>query len=95
MHASELPFQLMMWIKRQQEEKLAHQAKMVKRNREEDKEWMRFISFIVRAWPHLNNKEKQMILNFSTRHEDSRNFSVKERGAITAMYLKYILEDEA
>ena len=87
----ELPFALARWIKEQREIEEAHRAKMVKKNYEDDKEYMRYMSFIIQSWGLLNKKERLLILNFTTWHTEHRNFSVQQRSAIAAMYMKYHL----
>ena len=89
---SEMPFQLLAWIKREQEKERKHQEMMVKKNREDDKQYMRFISFLIRDWKLLNRKEKEMVIAFAEWYEKARNFTVKQRSAIAAMYMKHILD---
>jgi hypothetical protein len=89
---SDMPFQLIAWLKREQAKTLAHEEMMVRKNREGDKQYMRFISFLVRDWHMLKRKEKEMVLSFAKRHEEGKNLSIKERSAIASMYMKYILE---
>jgi len=88
-----LPFALMAWIKRDQEERIKHQENMVVKNYREDKEFVRLITFIVQAWNYLNLKEKILINSFAEKHNHFRCLSTGQRSAITSIYLKYYQEN--
>lgn len=89
MSNQDLPFQLLAWIKRDQEERRNHQLKMAKKNFKEDEEFMRLISFLVRDWLKLKVKEREFICSLSRWREEGKNFTGAQRSAVTGMYLRY------
>lgn len=89
--SQELPFQLAAWLKKQRELELSHREKMVQKSYQEDREYMRYISFLVRDWGALKNNERLMICNFTRWHTEHRCFTGSQRSAIAGMYVKYSL----
>lgn len=89
--SKELPFALINWIKREQEKEAKHKESMLKRHVQEDKEYMRYISFLVRDWAQLKYKEKELVSNFARHYEDGKAFTAKQRSAIVGIYMKYSL----
>lgn len=87
-----LPFALMAWIKKDQEERIKHRENMVVKNFREDKEFVRLITFIVQMWNRLQLREKILINSFAAKHNDFRCLSHGQRSAITSIYLKYYRE---
>lgn len=90
-----LPMALIMWIKRDQEERAIHAEKLVWKNQQEDKEYMRYISFLIPLWSTLKMKEKELLLAFVSWNESGRNFSTNQRSAISSLYLKHYLSKSA
>ena len=88
MSNQDLPFQLLAWIKRDQEERRNHQLKMAKKNYKEDNEFMRLISFLVRDWAKLKVKEREFICSLARHRDEGKNFSGAQRSAITSLYLR-------
>lgn len=89
MSNNDIPFQLMAWIKRDQEERRSHQLKMAIRNYKEDEEFMRLISFLVRDWAKLKVKEKEFVCSLVRHRDEHKNFTGAQRSAITGMYVRY------
>ncbi len=89
MSNQDLPFQLLAWIKRDQEERRQHTLKMAKKNYKDDDEFMRLISFLVRDWTKLKVKEREFICSLARHHEEGKCFSGAQRSAVTGMYLRY------
>jgi hypothetical protein len=90
--SSELPFALILWIKRNQEEIIAHRAKMVAKNWKDDcEQYMKFIGEIVPHWAKLKQRDKQFLMNLVSWHESHRNFSPAQRSGIATMYTNYVL----
>jgi hypothetical protein len=89
MSNQELPFQLLAWIKRDQEERRNHQLKMAVKNYKEDEEFMRLISFLIRDWKDLKVKEREFICSLARHREEGKNFTPAQRSAVTGMYLRY------
>lgn len=87
-----LPFALIAWIKKDQEERIKHQENMVIKNFREDQAFIRLITFIVQAWNRLHLREKILINSFAAKHNDFRCLSTGQRSAITSIYLKYYKE---
>lgn len=90
MNDSNLPFQLMAWIKRNQAEIQNHKEKMALKNYQDDKSYARLMSFIVQHWPKLKTFEKLMILRLTEQHESFRVMSPAQRSVITNMWIKYV-----
>lgn len=89
MSNQDLPFALMRWIKKNQEEIQSHQEKMAKRNYQEDKEFARLMSFIVQHWGKLKQYEKLMVLRLTEQHDNLRVMSPAQRSVITAMWIRH------
>lgn len=86
---NELPFALLRWIKAQQEDERRHREKMALRNYQEDKEFARLMSFIVRYWPKLKQYERLMILRLTEQHDNIKCLSPAQRSVIVGMWLRY------
>lgn len=85
-----LPFALMMWIKRNQDEIEAHRVKMVAKTWKDDcEQYMGFIGTIAGHWKYLKIKDRQFLMNLVTWHNSHRNFSPAQRSAIASMYMKF------
>lgn len=89
MQTQDLPFQLIAWIKRQQEEEAAHRAKMVVKRHNEDKTFLEYVTVIVyKCWPKLNRHERTMMLSMVEQHNLHKNLSDRQRSAIIGIYIK-------
>jgi hypothetical protein len=87
-----LPFALIRWIKRNQEDIEAHRKKMVAKNWKDDcEQYITFIEAIVMKWRSLSARDKLFLNNLATWHNGGRNFSVSQRSAIATLYTKYVL----
>lgn len=89
MNNTDIPFQLMAWIKRDQEERRAHNEKMVIKHYKEDEEFMRLISFLVRDWKKLKVKEREIIAGLARQRDAGKNITPAQRSMITGMWLRY------
>lgn len=89
MSNQDLPFQLMAWIKKNQEEILNHNTKMAFKNYQEDKEFARLMSFIVQEWKSLKKFERLMVLRLTEQHANFRVMSPSQRSVITAMWIRH------
>jgi light-regulated signal transduction histidine kinase (bacteriophytochrome) len=89
MSNQDLPFALMRWIKKNQEEIQSHKEKMALKNYQEDKEYARLMSFIVQEWPSLKTFERLMILRLTEQHANFRVMSPAQRSVITAMWIRH------
>lgn len=89
---NDFPMALAMWVKRDQEERRIFKEKMAVKNAVDDKQYMRFMSFLVQEWKLLNRKEKELLVAFAKWNELGRNFTPSQRSAIGGMYAKYILD---
>ena len=88
-NTQDIPYQLMAWIKRDQEERRNHALKMAVKNYKEDEEFMRLISFLVRDWALLKVKEREFVCSLSRHRQEGKNFTLAQRSAVTGMYLRY------
>jgi hypothetical protein len=84
-----LPFMLAAWIKREQAEIAAHKEKMALKRQREDKEYMRFLSFIVHAWSDMSVKEKLFIQSLANRNASGITFTTGQRSAIAGLLIKH------
>lgn len=85
-----LPFALANWIKKDQEERKAHQAKMALRNHEGDKQYIELLTSLTQQdWKKLKASEKQFVCSLVRQFEELRNFSAPQRSAIASMYYRY------
>ncbi len=88
--ASDLPFALMAWIKRNQEDIEAHRVKMVAKTWKDDcEQYMGFIGVVVGHWSKLKIKDRQFLMNLVSWHNQHRNFTPGQRSAIASMYMKF------
>jgi phage gp16-like protein len=84
---------LFRWIKKQQEEKEAHQLTMANQKYQEDKDcYLKHLVELIQEWRHIKIKEKIIIMNFVKHHEAQRNFSTGQRSLIMGLYMKYCLK---
>lgn len=91
--SDELPFALALWIKKNQEEIVSHQAKMVLKNWKDDcEQYMVFLAEIIPNWGKLKIRDKQFVMNLITWHEQHRNFSPAQRSAISGLYMKFVID---
>lgn len=81
-------FALIAWIKREQEEKAAHQAKMVVKNYKEDKEFLNLVKAIVKSWKLIKVQERIFVTNMVKHHEEGLNLTVRQRSELTRIWLK-------
>jgi uncharacterized membrane-anchored protein YhcB (DUF1043 family) len=86
-----LPFALIKWIKKQQEEIESHRAAMVKKNAEDDKQFVQFMANVAMQWVELKQYEQALITNFVQWKEEGRNFTPQQKSAISGMYLRRVL----
>lgn len=89
MSNQDIPFQLMAWIKRDQEERRMHAEKMAIKHYKEDDEFMRLISFLVRDWKVLKVREREFIAGLARQRDAGRIISHAQRGEVTRLWLKY------
>lgn len=87
--SNELPFQLMAWIKRDQEEREAHKQKMVLRRMRDDGEFIKYLKTLASKWDKLSTKEKLLVQGIYGHHKGSRCLTDTQRSAIIALYLKH------
>jgi len=90
-----LPFALIRWIKKQQEEIEAHRIVMVARNAKDDQVYMGFVREIAPHWAELKIYERTLISNLVQWKEDGRNFTTQQKSAINGMYLRRVLDRKA
>lgn len=87
--SSELPFQLMAWIKREQEERRQHTQKMAVRNFADDAAFMEYVQILVDNWKILSVKDKLMLNGIAKHRGEGRCLSRPQRSAVIALYLKH------
>jgi len=88
MSNNDTPFQLIAWIKRDQEERRQHQLKMAYQNHKDDAEFMELIGTLILNWSKLRIKEKELVLSLIRHREQGMNFTPMQRSAITGMYVR-------
>lgn len=87
--AEDTNFQLMAWIKRQQEQDASHREKMVLKHAKEDEEFMEYVKRLVRCWGKLSTKDKLMVIGITKTYKSKRCLSLPQRSAVVALYLKH------
>ena len=89
--SQDLPYALIAWIKKNQEDIENHRKKMVLKNWDDDcNEYMKYVAVILSNWKTLKLKDKLFITSLADHHIQHRNFSPKQRSAIASMYMKYL-----
>lgn len=85
--SDDMNFALINWIKKDQEERRQHQAKMVKRNERDDQLYLGLIKELIKL--DIKAKDRQMIANFLRHKKEGKNWSPAQRSVITNIYYKY------
>lgn len=83
-----LPFQLLRWIKAQQEKELQHQEYMVKKNTKDSYEFFQVLNLIVERRLSLKDKEIMLIRSLMRHYETYFNFTPGQRSVIASFYIK-------
>lgn len=91
-NASELPFALLAWIKRQQQEEQEHQEYMVRKNLKDDLEYMFYLHALVTQFARLKKYEQNLVLSFTEWKDAGKLFSPKQRSVIGNLYASYMME---
>lgn len=89
MRNQDLPFALMRWVKKSQEDTRQYQEKVAVRNYQEDKEFARLMSFIVQEWSSLKQFERLMVLRLTEQHASLRVMSPAQRSVISAIWIRH------
>jgi hypothetical protein len=90
MSNQEVPFQLIAWIKRQQEDKPNHQQLVATRRHTEDKTFLEYVTVIAqKCWNKLSRYERTMMMNLVERHRSHFNLTDTQRSAIIGIYMKH------
>ena len=87
-----LPFALIAWIKREQAKTEAHRVYMLKKNAKDDEQYEFYLFAVTTRYWSLKSFEKNMVTNFAKWKNNGKLFTVKQRSAIGAMYLRHMLE---
>lgn len=87
--SNDLPYQLIAWIKREQEEQENHRVKMAFRRMREDSEFITYLKTLVANWGKLSLKEKTIVNGVYEHHRSGRCLTTGQRSAIVALYLKH------
>ena len=86
--SEELPFALMLWIKREQEKEEKHKEAMVKRTEKEDDIFTRMLTTLEKL--NLKPKEMIMVKNFIRHKVDGKNFTTAQRSVITSIFYNHV-----
>ena len=84
--SEQLPYQLMAWIKKDQEERKQHQEKMALKYAEDDKVFMNLIKTLIKL--DLNSKEKLFICSLLRHKKQGKNWSPGQKSAIANLFYK-------
>ena len=76
------------WIKKDQEERRAHQLYMARKNEKDDKQWNKMMVLLLTQYSMKKN-DKLMILNFVRHKKLGKNLTPAQRSVITNLYYKY------
>jgi hypothetical protein len=90
----DLPFALIRWIKRQQEEAEQHRLATNARNWREDEQFLRYLSFLAREWGRLKTRDRQIVASFMAWRKNGRNYTPNQRSTMAALLMKYDLVEE-
>jgi hypothetical protein len=86
---SELPYQVLAWIKKDQEEREVHREKIVLKRMREDSEFVKYIKALAPKWKSLSVREKLLVQGIAEHRKLGRNLTDAQRSAIVALYLKH------
>lgn len=88
---SDLPTELIAWIKRQrQNEEALRKERAVTRQYKEDKTFLEYVTVIAqKCWPRLKAYERKLMMSLVEQHKSHRNLSMAQRSAIIGIYLNY------
>jgi hypothetical protein len=87
--SDDLPFQLIAWIKREQEEMLLHRERMAIRRFAEDSEFMEYVGVLASNWGILSLREKLMLSGIAKHRKSGKCLTTAQRSAVVAVYLKH------
>lgn len=85
MSDQDLPFMLLAWIKRQQEEEKKHRELMVKKNAKDDELYLKLMIELLTKLK-MSIRERTIITSLLQAKHDGKNLSVKQRSMIAGIY---------
>jgi hypothetical protein len=87
-HETGVPIQLLRWIRAQQQKEAEHKAYLVRQIAKDDVLFLDIMTAAAAHWDKLSKFDKLMVFNLFQYKEAGKNFTVKQRGFITGLYLK-------
>jgi cell division FtsZ-interacting protein ZapD len=85
MSNQELPFALLAWIKRQQEEKRQHAEYMVKRSAKDDEHYLKLMIELITKLS-MTTRERITVTSLLQAKHDGKNLSTGQKSLIAGMY---------
>lgn len=85
MSDQQLPFALLAWIKRQQEEKRLHAEYMVKRNAKDDEYYLQLMIELITELK-MTLKERTLVTSLIQTKRDGKNLTTGQKSLIAGMY---------
>lgn len=82
-----LPPEIVNWLNKQND-KVSDQLKKNIKNFNEDENFIRCISSVIKSWSSLRIREKEFVCSLIRHHDQQRCFSIAQRSAIVGLYLK-------